>query len=122
MISPLALSVSGPIRVVAAAALANGGSATINAIAANSLVIRDTPTLFQFWVQFAGFTNYMPQLLSLANAGKIASIDVRNGGVPVFPITAADFTTYAPVFALINTPYLAAQIITVHTSNQWNPH
>ncbi len=52
----------------------------------------------------------MPQLLTLAAAGKIGSIDTR-GGVPYFSLTAAQATTYAPVLALANTPYLLSQLI-----------
>jgi hypothetical protein len=105
--TPFTVAINGPIRTVTAAALDNFGAAFVAKIANNSLVIRDPALSFQL------FTNSMPQLLDLANAGKIASIDLRTGGVPIFPITAADRTTYAPVFNRISTPYLQAQLITV---------
>ena len=104
--TPFSLDIAGPIRANTAAALANAGTSFIAKIAPNSLDIRDHPTSFQ------QFGNVLPQLLTLANAGKIASIDLRGAPQDV-PLTIADAATYAPVLALIVTPFRTAQLITV---------
>jgi len=97
------LVVDGPIRPVRAANLADGGATIVNRIAAGGISLRDYP---------GNMRTYLPQLLTLTNAGKIASIDTR-GGRPFLNLTAAEVTTYAPVLALITTPYTLTQIIAV---------
>jgi hypothetical protein len=71
--------IDGPIRAATAATLANFAANFIAQLAPHSLEIRDPPGNFQVT------GDVMPQLLALTNASKIASIDFRNGGVPIAP-------------------------------------
>ncbi|MFN0184224.1 MAG: beta strand repeat-containing protein [Aquabacterium sp.] len=101
--SPYTLAINGSIRPNRAATLVSAGATIYNHLAAGALTVRETP---------ATLRGSLPQLLTLANAGKIGSIDTR-GGRPIFSLTEAEAITYAPVLALINTPYTRSLIVTV---------
>jgi hypothetical protein len=76
--TPYTLTVNGPIRPSTAATLVNGGAGIVAKLAPNSLVIREYTGNFQA---------FLPQLLTLATDGKIASIDTRSGGVQVWSLS-----------------------------------
>jgi hypothetical protein len=102
--TPFSLAVSGVVRANSAAALANGGTNIISKLLPGSLTVRDPSTNIE-----SPYNNYMPQLLLLAQAGKLASVNVRDGE-PIFSQTIAEALTNAPVLALMTT-HLLSQVI-----------
>ena len=104
--TPFNLAVNGVIRPNSAATLANAGAGIIGKLVPGALNIREHPVNYE-----SAVSNYMPQLLQLAQAGKIASLSLRDG-LPVFSQTTAEALTNASVLALIAAPYVLSQVIT----------
>jgi T5SS/PEP-CTERM-associated repeat protein len=111
--TPVSVVIDGPIRPNAAATLVSGGNTIINKLAPNAVAVRDAQNNFTtFFALGLPPISYMPQLLTLANAGKLASVDFRNA-LPYLSLTPADATTYQPVLAKAVAPFLLSQVINV---------
>ena len=113
--TPYTLAINGEIRPSTAATFAS--SAIINKLAPGTLHIRDTTGNFESpsytaTGSIAGFNyNYLPQLLTLQQAGKIGSISLRDG-LQTFSLTTAEAVTYTPLLPLFSTPVELSEIIT----------
>lgn len=97
--SAFKLQIDGPIRANVAATLSNGGYAS--KLIAGSLFVRDTAS---------AMVQRISQLSTLATAGALSSIEIRNN-LPTVSLTTSQLSTWNTFASLITTPYTLSQII-----------